>query len=283
MKREKILKRIMKAVERLSPAPPKLPNLNVNYSFVWKTSPVRLEVVETARALNPDLLVGIDQAKSILLKNTKQFSEGFSANNALLWGARGMGKSSLITAVHNRYKMKNLKLIEVKREDLCSLDILINLIKNEPHKFIVFCDDLSFGAEEGEYKSLKAILHGGLESRPQNILFYATSNRRHLIAREMIENESSGAIHTSESVEEKVSLSDRFGLWLGFYHCTQEEFFSMVQNYCRVANIPIDEKTLLMEALEWQQTRGSRSGRVAWQFISDLAGKHGINIMKQIL
>ncbi len=283
MKQEKILRRIMKAMERLSPAPANLPDLKSNHSFVWKTSPYRLEIVETVRALNPDLLVGIDQVKDLLLENTRQFSDGFSANNALLWGARGMGKSSLITAVHNLYKMKNLKLIEVKREDLHSLDMIIKLIKNEPHKFIIFCDDLSFGAEEVDYKSLKAILDGGIESRPKNLLFYATSNRRHLIAREMIENESSAAIHTSESVEEKVSLSDRFGLWLGFHHCTQEEYFDMVKNYCRMAEIIIDEKSLLMEALEWQQTRGSRSGRVAWQFVSDLAGKNGINIMEKIL
>ena len=177
---------------------------------------------------------------------------------------------------------KNLKLIEIRREDLNSLQSLIGLIRNISYRFIIFCDDLSFDAEEAEYKSLKAILDGGLESRPQNTIFYATSNRRHLIAREMIENESSVGIHSSESVEEKVSLSDRFGLWLGFHNCSQEEYFNMVKSYCTMANIVADEEYLLALALEWQQTRGSRSGRVAWQFVSDFAGKNGVNIFEKI-
>lgn len=283
MNTDKILQRIMEGIERLSPSVPELPDLNSEHSFVWKTIPDRLEVVLDYRSLNPDLLIGIDQVKDLLLENTRQFSEGFSANNALLWGARGMGKSSLVTAVHSRFKSKNLKLIEIRREDLSCLDSLINLIRHKPFKFIIFCDDLSFGAEETDYKSLKAMLDGGLESRPQNILFYATSNRRHLISREMIENESSSAIHSSESVEEKVSLSDRFGLWLGFHNCTQEDYFRMVKSYCRIAEIKIDENKLLSEALIWQQTRGSRSGRVAWQFVSDLAGKYGINMHGKFL
>ncbi|MDG2474448.1 MAG: ATP-binding protein [Paracoccaceae bacterium] len=282
MKQEEILKRIMEGIERLSPSEPRLPNLSSKSAFVWKTIPNRLEVVDNICSLNSDLLIGIENVKHILIENTKQFSEGFSANNALLWGARGMGKSSLITAVHAKFKSKNLKLIEIRREDLGYLDSLIKLIKNEPYRFIIFCDDLSFGEDESDYKSLKTMLDGGLESRPQNILFYATSNRRHLIARDMIENESSAAIHSSESVEEKVSLSDRFGLWLGFHNCTQDEYFEMVKNYCRIADIKINEQKLLIKALEWQQTRGSRSGRVAWQFISDLAGKHDLNILNKI-
>ena len=193
-----------------------------------------------------------------------------------------MGKSSLVASVHSMFKQQNLKLIEIRREDLNSLQALFGLIRDTPYRFIVFCDDLSFNAEEAEYKSLKAILDGGLESCPQNILFYATSNRRHLMARGMIENESSSAIHSTESVEEKVSLSDRFGLWLGFHNCSQDEYFCMVKSYCEVAEIILEEESLFKQALEWQQTRGGRSGRVAWQFTLDLAGKHGINILDKL-
>jgi hypothetical protein len=226
--------------------------------------------------------VGVDQVKDLLIENTKQFTKGFSANNALLWGARGMGKSTLIKAVHSIYKSENLKLIEIRREDLSSLDKLIRIIRNVKCQFIIFCDDLSFGTDESEYKSLKALLDGGLESRPSNIIFYATSNRRHLIARDMIENESSTALHASEAVEEKVSLSDRFGLWLGFYKCSQDEYFDMVRKYSTIAQLDLDDESLLHKAIEWQQTRGSRSGRVAWQFICDLAGKNGINMLEKL-
>ena len=281
MDQDEILKKIMEGIERLSPPLPVLPDFISNNSFVWKTSPYRLEVIDDVRSLNPKYLIGIDNVKNLLIENTKQFSEGFSANNALLWGARGMGKSSLITSVHSIFKYKELKLIEIGREDLRSLDILIKIVKNQAYRFIIFCDDLSFGANEVEYKSLKAMLDGGLESRPQNIIFYATSNRRHLIAREMIENESSVGIHSSESVEEKVSLSDRFGLWLGFHNCSQDEYFNMIKSYCKMADIMVDEEHLLKLALEWQQTRGSRSGRIAWQFISDFAGKNGVNIFEK--
>ncbi len=273
----------MDGIERLSPSVPEMPDFNNSASFVWKTLPYRLEEVENYKALKPDFLIGIDHVKDLLIQNTKQFTEGFSANNALLWGARGMGKSSLVTSVHSIFKTKNLKLIEIRKEDLGSLDALISLIHKEPFRFIVFCDDLSFVADETDYKVLKAMLDGGLESHHQNILFYATSNRRHLISRDMIENEGSTGIHSSESVEEKVSLSDRFGLWLGFHSCNQEEYFSMVKTYCKMADIVIDDHNLLRYALEWQQTRGSRSGRVAWQFISDLAGKNGINLLKKLL
>ncbi len=283
MKQDEILERIMESLERLSPCVPRPPDFVSENSFIWKTLPNRLEVIKNVRLLNPELLLGIDHVKKLLINNTKQFSEGFSANNALLWGARGMGKSSLITSVHSLFIKKKLKLIEIKREDLSSLDSLLKLIKNERHRFIIFCDDLSFGEDDPGYKSLKAMLDGGLESRPENILFYATSNRRHLIARDMIENESTSGIHPSESVEEKVSLSDRFGLWLGFHNCTQEEYLNMVITYSKIAKIKIDKSQLLSKALEWQQTRGSRSGRVAWQFICDLAGKHGINISHNCL
>ena len=282
MDQDDILKKIMEGIERLSPPPPVLPDFSATHSFVWKTAPNRLEALDEVRSLNPKLLVGIDNVKNLLIENTRQFSEGFSANNALLWGARGMGKSSLITSVHSIFRHKHLKLIEIGREDLRSLDSLLRVLKNESYRFIIFCDDLSFGTNEADYKSLKAMLDGGLESRPQNTIFYATSNRRHLIAREMIENESSVGIHSSESVEEKVSLSDRFGLWLGFHNCSQEEYFNMVKSYCTMANIVADEEYLLALALEWQQTRGSRSGRVAWQFVSDFAGKNGVNIFEKI-
>ena len=282
MEQEIIFKRIMEGIERISPTPPGLPNFLVEQSFVWKTEPNRIEVVKNQWLLHPSVLVGIDHVKKLLIENTKQFTRGFSANNALLWGSRGMGKSSLIKAVHLIFKTENLKLIEIKREDLNTLDILIECIRNVKCQFIIFCDDLSFGTDELEYKSLKALLDGGLESRPQNILFYATSNRRHLVARDMIENESSTAVHASEAIEEKVSLSDRFGLWLGFHRCSQEEYFDMVKAYSAIAGLQLDEEHLLNQALEWQQTRGSRSGRVAWQFISDLAGKNEINILKKL-
>ena len=282
MKDEAILKRIMEGIERLSPSPQLPPNFYDGEAFVWKTSPNRFEVVKNNQALHPNVLIGVDYPKNLLIENTKQFTRGFSANNALLWGARGMGKSSLIKAVHSIFKFDNLKLIEIRRDDLDTLDQLINVIIDIKCQFLIFCDDLSFEADESNFKSLKALLDGGLESRPKNILFYATSNRRHLIARDMIENESSTAIHASESVEEKVSLSDRFGLWLGFHNCNQEQYFDMVKAYSSLAEIDIDEESLLRQAVEWQQTRGARSGRVAWQFISDLAGKNGINILQKI-
>ena len=282
MKQEEILKRIMEGIERISPSPPDPPDVINAQSFIWKTKPNRFEIVKNNQALNPDVLVGIDNVKNLLVENTKQFTKGFSANNALLWGARGMGKSSLIKAVHSLFRSENLKLIEISREDLSSLDVLIGIIRYINCQFIIFCDDLSFGAEEVDYKSLKALLDGGLDSQPENILFYATSNRRHLIARDMIENESSTAIHASESVEEKVSLSDRFGLWLGFHKCSQEQYFEMVRAYSELAKLDVKEEVLIKQAVEWQQTRGSRSGRVAWQFISDLAGKNGINLVKKL-
>jgi predicted AAA+ superfamily ATPase len=282
MKKKEALNRIVNAIERLTPRQPLVPNFSENHSFFWQASPYRLEVVKKPKMLNPEMLLGIDNVKNILINNTKQFANGFSANNALLWGARGMGKSSLVTSVHSLFITQDLKLIEIRREDLSSLDELIMLIENINFRFIVFCDDLSFGTDDTEYKSLKALLDGGLKSRPKNIIFYATSNRKHLMPRDMIDNEASTAISPAEAVEEKISLSDRFGLWLGFYKCTQTDFFEMVKLYCDMAQIEIEEQFLFSEALKWQQARGSRSGRVAWQFVTDLAGKKGANISDRL-
>ena len=224
------------------------------------------------------LLVGVDRARDTLLKNTVQFAKGLPANNALLWGARGMGKSSLVKAVHGKIHvdLPNLKMVEVQREDLPSIGRCLNLLRGRPERFIMFCDDLSFGNDDAHYKSLKAVLDGGIEGRPDNVVLYATSNRRHLMPRDMIENEQSTAITAGEAVEEKVSLSDRFGLWLGFYPCDQDDYLAMIRGYCDAHGVDIDDATLRAEAVEWQMTRGSRSGRVAWQYFTDLAGRKGV-------
>jgi hypothetical protein len=229
------------------------------------------------------LLKGIDRMRDILIENTERFTDGLPANNALLWGARGMGKSSLVKAAHasinaNRKPADRLKLIEIHREDIESLPKLMELLRASSFRFIVFCDDLSFDGNDASYKSLKAVLEGGIEGRPDNVILYATSNRRHLLAREMIENERSTAINPGEAVEEKVSLSDRFGLWLGFHRCSQDEYLAMVRGYCDHFGIGLAEDELEREALEWSTTRGSRSGRVAWQFTQELAGRLGVRI-----
>ena len=229
------------------------------------------------------LLKGIDAARDTLLENTRRFADGLPANNALLWGARGMGKSSLVKATHaniniDRKPADRLKLIEIHREDIESLPGLMDLLRNSDFRFIVFCDDLSFDGNDAAYKSLKAVLEGGIEGRPDNVILYATSNRRHLLAREMIENERSTAINPGEAVEEKVSLSDRFGLWLGFHRCSQDEYLAMVRGYCGHFGIKIADDELEREALEWSTTRGSRSGRVAWQFTQELAGRLGVRL-----
>ena len=229
------------------------------------------------------LLKGIDRMRDILIENTERFADGLPANNALLWGARGMGKSSLVKAAHaninaDRKPADRLKLIEIHREDIESLPGLMDLLRNSEFRFIVFCDDLSFDGNDASYKSLKAVLEGGIEGRPDNVILYATSNRRHLLAREMIENERSTAINPGEAVEEKVSLSDRFGLWLGFHRCSQDEYLAMVQGYCGHFGIKIADEELEREALEWSTTRGSRSGRVAWQFTQELAGRLGVRL-----
>ena len=273
------LARIAAALERISPPCPDAADLSSADAFVWHTEPDRIEPVPEVNRVSIELLVGIDRARDTLLANTRQFACGFGANNALVWGARGMGKSSLVKAVHAVVaEESSLCLIEIQREDLPSIGRLMNRLRRSRQKFLLFCDDLSFGENDSHYKSLKAVLDGGIEGRPDNVLFYATSNRRHLMPRDMIENERSTAINPSEAVEEKVSLSDRFGLWLGFHPCDQDQYLTMIRGYCSAYNIAISDDELHAEAIEWQQARGSRSGRVAWQYVCDLAGRRGIFI-----
>jgi predicted AAA+ superfamily ATPase len=228
-----------------------------------------------------DLLVGVARQKQLILDNTLQFASGRPANNAMLWGARGMGKSSLVKAAHaeaNRRMPGSLALIEIAREDIATLPELLRLLRGERRRCLVFCDDLSFEREDADYKALKSVLDGGIEGRPANVLFYATSNRRHLMPRDMIENEKSTAINPAEAVEEKVSLSDRFGLWIGFHNTDQETFFAMIEGYAEAMALPIETEALRRAAVEWSVTRGGRSGRVAWQFIQDLAGRLGVKL-----
>ncbi|WP_407174606.1 ATP-binding protein [Bradyrhizobium sp. STM 3562] len=251
-------------------------------AFVWHPNG-RLTKVPRVSRVEMTLLKGIDRMRDILIENTERFANGLPANNALLWGARGMGKSSLVKAAHatinlDRKSADRLKLIEIHREDIESLPTLMELLRSSDFRFIVFCDDLSFDGNDASYKSLKAVLEGGIEGRPDNVILYATSNRRHLLAREMIENERSTAINPGEAVEEKVSLSDRFGLWLGFHRCSQDEYLAMVKGYCGHFGIELAEEELEHEALEWATTRGSRSGRVAWQFTQELAGRLGVKL-----
>ncbi|PBB77949.1 MULTISPECIES: ATP-binding protein [unclassified Mesorhizobium] len=276
----KKLDRLIDAVSRL--APPAVPetDLGVADCFVWQADPGYLEPVHKVNRVDIGLIRGVDRVRDILLDNTERFASGFAANNVLLWGARGMGKSSLVKAVHAKVNASDkldrpLKLIEIHREDIDTLPKLMSLLKAAPYRFILFCDDLSFDHDDTSYKSLKAALEGGVEGRPANVIFYATSNRRHLLPRDMIDNERSTAINPSEAVEEKVSLSDRFGLWLGFHKCSQDEYLDMIDGYVRYHALAIDPETLRAEALEWATTRGSRSGRVAWQFTQDLAGRLG--------
>jgi predicted AAA+ superfamily ATPase len=273
------LERIAAALERLSPAPAAAPDFMAD-AYVWHADPDRLAPVADVNRVDVELLVGIDRSRDTLLKNTVQFASGLPANNALLWGARGMGKSSLVKAIHGKVNadIPTLKIVEVQREDLPSVGRCLNLLRGRPERFIMFCDDLSFGHDDAHYKSLKAVLDGGIEGRPANVVLYATSNRRHLMPRDMIENEQSTAISAGEAVEEKVSLSDRFGLWLGFHPCDQDEYLAMIRGYCDAYGVTIDDATLRAEAIEWQMTRGSRSGRVAWQYFTDLAGRQGVTI-----
>ena len=274
------LAQIAEALERISPRPSEYPDFANNKAFVWSTSPDQLTPVVQVSKLKLELLVGIDGVRDILLENTLQFSKGFSANNALLWGSRGMGKSSLIKAIHQKIIDEgfSLKIVELQREDLPSVGRLLNILRDSSERFLLFCDDLSFSHDDQHYKSLKAVLDGGLEGRPENVLFYATSNRRHLMPRDMIENEKSSSISPSEAVEEKVSLSDRFGLWLGFHSCTQDEYLEMIIRYCDAYGVSVDLDCIRSQAIEWQATRGARSGRVAWQFFVDLAAKNEVNI-----
>ena len=272
--------RIADALERLRPAPEPAPDFSAASAFVWHTDPDRLEPVKEVNRVDVSLLVGVDRSRDTLLANTTQFAAGLPANNALLWGARGMGKSSLVKAVHGAVHADHptLKIVEVQREDLPSIGRCLNLLRDAQERFIMFCDDVSFSQDDAHYKSLKAVLDGGIEGRPDNVVLYATSNRRHLMPRDMIENERSSAISPSEAVEEKVSLSDRFGLWLGFHPCDQDEYLQMIRGYCDAYGVEIDDATLRAEAIEWQATRGSRSGRVAWQYFTDLAGRKGVKL-----
>jgi predicted AAA+ superfamily ATPase len=276
------LEAIASHLSAASPGPGRPESFATADAFVWHPDG-RLAPVPRVSRVDLGLLKGIDRMRDILIENTERFADGLPANNALLWGARGMGKSSLVKATHaninlNRKPADRLKLIEIHREDIESLPGLMDLLRASDFRFIVFCDDLSFDGNDASYKSLKAVLEGGIEGRPDNVILYATSNRRHLLAREMIENERSTAINPGEAVEEKVSLSDRFGLWLGFHRCSQDEYLAMVKGYCAHFGIKLAEAELEREALEWSTTRGSRSGRVAWQFTQELAGRLGVRL-----
>ena len=273
-----LLGRIADALERLSPEGGAAPDLAAADAFVWHAESGRLAPVADVSHVALPLLRGIDRVTGILLENTRRFAEGLPANNALLWGARGMGKSSLVKAVHAHIAAERpgaLALVEIHREDIGSLPGLLAMLRSAGRRFVLFCDDLSFDGSDTTYKSLKAVLEGGLEGRPENVVFYATSNRRHLMPRDMIENERSTAIAPAEAVEEKVSLSDRFGLWLGFHNCDQATYFEMVEGYAAHFGLEVEPDALRRQANEWSVTRGARSGRVAWQFVQDLAGRLG--------
>jgi len=276
--------RIADALDRLAPPPPPVPDLTIADAFVWQPERTELRPVPRVSRVDIALLRGVDQQKALVLENTTRFAAGLPANNAMLWGARGMGKSSLIKAAHARINAESpgaLALIEIHREDIASLPDLLRLLRRPDlrgadRRCLIFCDDLSFEKEDADYKALKSVLDGGIEGRPANVLFYATSNRRHLMPRDMIDNERSTAIHANEAIEEKVSLSDRFGLWVGFYTCDQDTFFAMIDGYAAAMKLPIAAAALHAAAVEWSVTRGARSGRVAWQFIQDMAGRLGV-------
>lgn len=270
------LQRLADAIDRLAGPPPAVNDWTAADCFVWAPARLHLQPVPRPNRIALKLIRGVDHVRDILHENTERFAGGFAANNVLLWGARGMGKSSLVKAVHEDVRRESgisLKLVEVHREDIATLPTLLDLVKDAPHRVIIFCDDLSFDHDDTAYKSLKAALDGGIEGRPDNVVFYATSNRRHLLPRHMMENEQSTAINPSEAVEEKVSLSDRFGLWLGFHKCSQEDYLQMVDGYADYFKLKLDREKLHAQALEWATTRGARSGRVAWQYIQDLAGR----------
>jgi hypothetical protein len=271
-----LLTRLTEALERLAPPPPPPVDLSGADAFVWHPSPGRLAPVARVSRVAIGLLKGVERQKDILLENTLRFAAGLPANNAMLWGARGMGKSSLVKAVHAEARSAGfMALIEIHREDIRTLPDLLNLLRAQTQRCLILCDDLSFEREDADYKALKSVLDGGIEGRPDNVLFYATSNRRHLMPRDMIENERATAINPNEAVEEKVSLSDRFGIWLGFHNCDQDTYFAMVEGYAASMNLPISVEELRAKAVEWSVTRGARSGRVAWQCIQDVAGELG--------
>jgi predicted AAA+ superfamily ATPase len=279
-----VLERIASALERLAPPPPAAPDFSAAEAFIWQADRQGFLAVARVNRVPITLLKSIAAMRDTLLANTERFASGLPANNALLWGSRGMGKSSLVKAVHAAIAgrtaregggVHGLKLVEIHREDIATLPACLAFLRADPHRFIVFCDDLSFDADDTSYKSLKAVLEGGIEGRPENVIFYATSNRRHLMPRDMMENERSTAINPSEAVEEKVSLSDRFGLWIGFHNCSQADFLEMVRGYADHFGLATDRAKLEAEALQWAMSRGGRSGRVAWQFIQDAAGREG--------
>jgi len=287
MRAVEALERIAEALERIATPAPLPTDLSGADAFLWRSDLKRLEPVRQVNRVELSLLKGIDQARDLLLENTERFARDLPANNALLWGARGMGKSSLVKAAHAEVNRRlaaggnrRLKLVEIHREDIEALPLLMGLLRENKHQILVFCDDLSFDAGDTSYKSLKAVLEGGIEGRPANVLFYATSNRRHLLPRDMMENERSTAINPGEAVEEKVSLSDRFGLWLGFHKCGQDEYLDMVDGYVAFFDfcLRMPKRELHAQALEWATTRGARSGRVAWQFVQDLAGRNGVRL-----
>lgn len=277
-----LLTRIAEALERMAPPPLATATLTDADAFVWEAEAARLLPIARVARVELELLRGVDRVRDILLENTERFAKGLPANNALLWGARGMGKSSLVKAAHAAVNRDvadvrdRVALIEIHREDIEGLPALLRQVQADGRRAIIFCDDLSFDTGDASYKSLKAVLEGGLEGRPRNVLFYATSNRRHLMPRDMIDNERATAINPGEAVEEKVSLSDRFGLWLGFHSCSQDVFLEMVRGYVDAYGVEMEPDDLRREALEWATTRGARSGRVAWQFVQDLAGRQGV-------
>ena len=279
---ETLLARVADALERLAPPAPGNVDIDAADAFIWHAEGDHLEPVAAVNRVDIELLKAIDRNRDILLENTRRFARGLPANNALLWGARGMGKSSLVKAVHALVATEQpgiLKLVEIHREDIPSLPRLLKVLRAASNRAcLLFCDDLSFDGTDTSYKSLKALLEGGIEGRPQNVIFYATSNRRHLMPRDMMENERSTAISPSEAVEEKVSLSDRFGLWLGFHNCSQDEYIEMIAGYCTHHGIKLAPEKLKAEAVEWSMTRGARNGRVAWQFVQDLAGRNGVKL-----
>jgi uncharacterized protein len=276
-----LLSRIADALDRLAPPRPQAVDLGSAEAFVWHPAPPVLAPVAKVARVDIALLRGVERQKAILVENTRRFARGLPANNVMLWGARGMGKSSLVKASHavaNAEMPGSLALVEIHREDIRTLPELLNALRGQARRCLILCDDLSFERQDADYKALKSVLDGGIEGRPENVLFYATSNRRHLMPRDMIENERSTAINPSEATEEKVSLSDRFGLWIGFHNCDQDTYFAMVEGYAAAFGFPISSDALRAEAVEWSVTRGARSGRVAWQFIQDLAGRLGVRM-----
>ena len=280
-----VLTRIAEALERIAPPAPATLDLSAAEGFVWHPAEKRLGAVPHIARLPIGLIQGVDHQKLTILENTARFARGLPANNAMLWGARGMGKSSLVKAAHASVAAETrvngvspFKLIEIHRDDLRTLPELLNLLRSRSERFVVLCDDLSFEKEDADYKALKSVLDGGIEGRPANVLFYATSNRRHLMPRDMIDNERATAINPGEAIEEKVSLSDRFGLWIGFHNCDQPTFFAMIEGYAKALKLPITTEALHAGAVEWSVTRGGRSGRVAWQYIQETAGRLGVAV-----